>query len=153
MSGLNNQISGQRVLRAAPVLIAAIVGIVASFAVWRVTFISEDRAFALGYAQRAENQANVLQGGIADYLDKLNSVRALFDSSSHAITRDEFESFAKSLLVNRPAILNISWIPRVNRDERAAHELAAARDGIPDYHIRAIAPDGSLPVSPERDEY
>ena len=109
--------------------------------------------FALEYTQRANNQANVLQNGISNYLGKLYSVRALFDSSNHAITRDEFESFSKSLLVNQPAILNISWIPRVERNERTAHELAAARDGLPDYHIRAIGPNGSLPVAPERDEY
>ncbi len=148
-----NLVNWRRAGRVAPVLIAGIVGIVASIAVWHLAVISENRTFALEYAQRADNQASVLQNGIADYLGKLYSVRALFDSSSHAITRDEFESFSKSLLVDRPAILNISWLPRIKRDERAAHELAAARDGLSDYHIRAIAPDGSLPVSPERNEY
>ena len=109
--------------------------------------------FTLDYARRADNQAIVLQSGISEYLDKLYSVRALFDSSQHAITRDEFESFSNSLIVNRTAILNLSWIPRVTHDERAAHELSAIRDGVPNYHIRAIGSDGSLPVAPERDEY
>jgi len=130
-----------------------IVGVVASIAVWALMVTAENRIFAAEYTHRADNQANVLQNGISNYLDKLYAVRALFDSADHPITRDEFESFSNSLLVNRPAILNVSWIPRVKADERAAHELAAHRDGLLDYHIRAIGPDGSLPVSPDRDEY
>jgi diguanylate cyclase (GGDEF)-like protein/PAS domain S-box-containing protein len=146
-------IDWQRIWRVAPVLIVAIVGIAASIAVWGLTVTSEDRTIAREDAQRSANQANVLQSGISDYLDKLYSVRALFDASSHAITRDEFERFSNALLVNRTAILNLAWIPRVKRDERAAHELSAAIDGLPDYHIRAVGSDGSLPVSPDRDEY
>jgi diguanylate cyclase (GGDEF)-like protein/PAS domain S-box-containing protein len=150
---LFNLIQRRWIWRVAPALTAGVVGIVASLAVWALTVTSENRTFALEYAQRADNQASVLQDGISNYLDRLYSVRALFDSSNHAIARDEFESFSNSLLVNRIAILNISWIPRVKRDERSAHESAAARDGLPDYHIRAIGPDGSLPVSPDQDEY
>ncbi|MFZ2068486.1 MAG: hypothetical protein WAV27_21140 [Xanthobacteraceae bacterium] len=26
-------------------------------------------------------------------------------------------------------------------------------EGLPDYHIRSLGPNGSLPASPERDEY
>ena len=142
-----------RIRQIAPALIAGIVGSVASIAVWGLIVSSENHTLALEYAQRADNQASVLQNGISIYLDKLYSVRALFDSSNHAITRDEFENFSNSLLVNQAAILNISWIPWVKRDERAAHELSAASDGILDYHIRAIGPNGSLPVSPDRSEY
>ena len=43
--------------------------------------------------------------------------------------------------------------PLVTRDERAANESAGGADNLPDYHIRVVAPDGSLPVSPEHDEY
>jgi diguanylate cyclase (GGDEF)-like protein/PAS domain S-box-containing protein len=150
---LFDKIGWRRIWRAVPVLIAGIVSIVVSIAVWRLTVASETRTAVLEFAQRADNQAGVLQSGIADYLDKLYSVRALFDSSNHAITRNEFERFSNSLLVNHAAILNLSWIPRVKRGERAAHELAAIRDGLPDYHIRAIGPHESLPVSPEKDEY
>jgi diguanylate cyclase (GGDEF)-like protein/PAS domain S-box-containing protein len=146
-------LSWRQIWRVIPVLTAGIVSIVVSIAVWRLTVASETRTAELEFAQRADNQASVLQSGIADYLEKLYSVRALFDSSNHAITWNEFERFSNSLLVNHPAILNLSWIPRVKRGERTTHELAAVRDGLADYHIRAIGPDGSLPVSPEKDEY
>ena len=148
-----NPIDRQWIRHGAPVLVVAIVGVVASVAVWILTINSENRTFALEYTRRADNQDSVLQSGISNYLEKLYSVRALFDSSDHPVTRDQFERFASALLVNRPAIMNISWIPRVTREQRDAHELAAARDGLSDYHIRAIGPDGTLPVAPQAKEY
>jgi diguanylate cyclase (GGDEF)-like protein len=137
----------------APILTIGLVGIVVSVTLWYLAAASEKRSFELEFAGRAANQAIILQSGIGDFWDKLYAIRALFDSSAHAITREQFESFSNSLLDGQTAILNISWIPRVRREERFAHEIAAANDGLPDYHIRSIAPDGSLPVSTEQDEY
>ena len=142
-----------QVKRFASALIAGVVGLVATVAIWHFELNSENRTFDLEYSQRAANQASVLQSGITDYLDKLYAVRALFVSSARPPTRSEFEDFSNSLLVNQTAILNIAWLPRVTLGERAEHESAAARDGIPDYHIRAIGADGALSLSPERDEY
>jgi diguanylate cyclase (GGDEF)-like protein len=153
MMGLSGMETGRRVRHFAPVLAVGMLGVAASVSIWYLTIATENRAFSLELAGRAANQATTLQSGIDRYWDRLYAVRALFDSSSRAVTRGEFESFSNSLLDGHGAILNIAWIPRVKRGERVAHELAAARDGLPDYHIRAIAPDGSLPVSPERDEY
>lgn len=142
----------RRIRHFAPVLIAGIVGVVASISVWSLTVTSENRAFWQDFPSRAANQAIILQNGIYNSWDKLYATRAFFDSS-HQVTREQFESFSNSLLAGHPAILNIAWLPRVRREERVAHELAAARDGLPDYHIRTIASDGSSSLSPERDEY
>src|ERR1700674_1350768 len=134
-----NRISTRHV---APVLIVGIVGVAVSIFFWYVTATSEYRAFVQEFDGRANNQSIILQNGIDDYWGKLYAVRALFDSSSQPITREEFENFSNSLLIGHAAILNIAWIPRVKREERAAHETAATRDGLTDYHIRAIARDG-----------
>ncbi len=131
---------------------AAIVGLFTSVSVWYLTLASEHRAYELEFAGRANNQRTILQIGINNYWDKLYAVRALFDSSP-SVSRTEFETFAKSLLEGHPAILNISWLPLVKREERAAHEREALRDGLANYHIRTIVPDGTLPMSPEHDEY
>ena len=81
------------------------------------------------------------------------AVRALIESLNQKVTREQFETFAKALISRHTGMLNIAWAPRVTHDQRAAYELAANRDGFTDYHIRATAADGSLVVSPERDEY
>jgi diguanylate cyclase (GGDEF)-like protein len=143
----------RRIRHVAPVLTVGIVGVAVSIFFWYVTATSENHAFVQEFDGRANNQSIILQNGIDDYWDKLYAVRALFDSSTQPITREEFEKFSNSLLKGHAAILNIAWIPRVRREERAAHEAVAVQDGLTDYHIRAIARDGSLPISPERDEY
>jgi diguanylate cyclase (GGDEF)-like protein len=152
MRGLFITENGRWIRHFAPTLAVGIVGVVVSISIWYLMAASENRAFRQEFAGRASNQASILQNGIDEYLDKLYSVRALFDSSQQ-VTRGNFETFSKSLLDSHAAILNIAWVPRVKRGERVAHELAAARDGLPDYHIRAVASEGSLPVSPERNEY
>jgi diguanylate cyclase (GGDEF)-like protein len=96
-----------------------------------------------------------MENGIDDYWDELYSARALIESLNRNVTREEFETFSRSLISRHTGILNIAWAPRVRRGERAAHELAAAGDGLVDYHIRTntAAADGRLVISPERDEY
>jgi diguanylate cyclase (GGDEF)-like protein len=137
----------------APMIAVGLVGVAVSVSIWSLMRASENRTFSQELTSRADNQANILQNGIDDYWDRLYAARAFFVSSNDAVTREEFEGFSNELLQGHTAILNMSWLPRVKREERAAHELAAVRDGIPDYHIRDLAPDGSFGVAPERDEY
>jgi diguanylate cyclase (GGDEF)-like protein len=80
-------------------------------------------------------------------------VQGLFESLNQNVTREEFETFSRAQISRHTAILNIAWAPRIERDGRVAHELAAAHDGFTDYHVRATGPDGSLVISPVREEY
>ena len=139
----------------APAHTVAIIGVAASVAVWYLAFFQERRAMVEEFNGRANNQAIVMENGIDDYWDKLYSVRALLESMTGNVTREEFENFSRSLISRHSGILNIAWAPRVKRNERAAHELAAAHDGLVDYHIRTntATADGRLVISPERDEY
>jgi CHASE1-domain containing sensor protein len=153
MRGLFQKENWHRIWDIAPVLTVGIIGVAASIFFWYLTFASENRAFVQEFDGQANNQAIILQNGIDEYWDKLYAVRALFDSSNHDVTREEFESFSQSLIGGRAAILNVAWIPHVKREERVAHEAAAVRDGLLDYHIRGFGPDGKLSISPERNEY
>ena len=137
----------------APALMVGICGLVMSVSTWYVMAEAETRAAVFEFDSRAENRTVVLKNGIGNYWDELYALRALFNSSNDAVTREEFENFSKSLLRRHAALLNLSWAPRVRRDERVAHELAGARAGLPDYHIRTVGPHGTLPVAPEQDEY
>ncbi len=153
MRGLFRKENLRRISYSIPIYIVGIIGVAGSIFFWLQTRASENSALVQEFEYRANNQPITLQNGIEDYWDKLYAVRAFFESSNRAITREEFETFSNSLLVDRVAILNISWVPRIKREGRAAHEAEAARDGLIDYHIRSIAQDGRLAVAPERDEY
>jgi diguanylate cyclase (GGDEF)-like protein/PAS domain S-box-containing protein len=129
------------------------VSVLATIAGWYVSYTFEHRAFAQEFASRAHNQAASLQNRINDHFENLYALRAFFDSTNHPVSRDEFERFAQALFLGDRSILNVAWIPRVRREERAAHELSAVRDGLTNYKIRTIVPGKGLAVAPERDEY
>ena len=135
-----------------PTLVAGFSGLFVTMAMWHLTAEAEHRQYEIEFAGRANNHRTVLQRGIDDYWDSMYAVRAFFDASE-TINRGQFEDFAKSLLKDRPAILNLAWLHRVKHDQRAVHESEGVRDGLPNYRIRAIAPDGSLPAAPKKDEY
>jgi len=142
----------QRARHLLPAFVAAGIGLALSAGAWLAVSLWEDRLAKLSFDTTAQNYAMVLQNGLNEYLGKLAALRALFDSSP-GITRGEFEVFARRLLQDESAIQNLSWVPRVRHDERAAYERAAVRDGLAGFHIQSSAEDGSLVPSPQRDEY
>jgi diguanylate cyclase (GGDEF)-like protein len=113
----------------------------------------ETKVAELTFNTRANNIASTLQSGLNRYFAKIVALRGLLEAAEHGVTRREFRIFADRILEGQPAILSVSWIPRVRHDERAAHERAAVEDGIADYRIRSIGPDGQTTVSPEQEEY
>jgi CHASE1-domain containing sensor protein len=120
----------------------------ASFAVWH----REKQLAELELSARATSYALTLQFGITAYMRKLAGVRALFESIS-GVSREEFDTFSKQVLSDQTAIVGMSWVPRVTRDQRDLHERAAVRDGLPSYRIKSVASDGTLTPSPDRSEY
>jgi diguanylate cyclase (GGDEF)-like protein/PAS domain S-box-containing protein len=135
-----------------PTFAAVLVGLALSGSAWLAISQHEDHEAALELQARAKDHALILQAGIHDYVEEIAALRAFFQSSERAINRREFADFTGYLLHDRPAILAFSWLPRVTREERAAHELAA-KATIPGYRIASISPDGKLAPAPDHDEY
>lgn len=136
-----------------PMCAAALVGLALSGSMWLAVSLREDQLAESEFHARATSHALTLQNGIDDYLDVIAALRALFQSSEHGVNRREFGDFAEFLLHGRSAILALSWLPRVTRDQRRAFELAAVRDGLPGYHITSVAPDGGLAPAADQNEY
>jgi CHASE1-domain containing sensor protein len=128
--------------------IGLLLSLAACYSVWRW----EDRVTKQEFNALAESDILTLQNGLNLYLSKLAALRALFESSAD-VSRNEFEMFTGRLLLHQSAIQNFSWVPRVMRAERAAHESAAAHDGIADYRIKSVAPDNNIVPSEDREEY
>jgi len=137
--------------RLLPSLVAALIGIALSVTAGFVVSRSENRHANLEFHAVAENNYMVLQNALNEFTNKLLTLRALFDSSDDRVTRREFEAFARPHLQYSSAIQTLSWVPRVRRDARAAHEHAAASDGLKEYRIRAAAADAG-PYA-EQEEY
>ena|GEM_PF-583251 len=135
-----------------PSVVAGLIGLALSVSAWFAASQREDRLAVLEFSARANDHALTLQNGINAYLSKIVALRALYDASDF-VDREEFDKFGRGILRGQTAILAVSWIPRIARAERAAHELAAARDGLTGYQIKSAAPDGALTPSADRSEY
>ena len=131
---------------------AAIIGLVLCTAAWLGAYSRENRFAGLELDGKFANHALILQSGIGDGFDKVSAVQALFESSGE-VSRQVFSAFGRSILSNQIALRDVSWSPRVTRDERAAFELAARNDGFPDYQIKSVLPDGHMIPAPEADVY
>jgi diguanylate cyclase (GGDEF)-like protein len=135
-----------------PAVTAAVIGFALSAFAWLAVAAWEDRVAKQDFRQSAGEGAQALQTGLDDYLQKLVALRAFFNGSQ-SVTRNEFNIFTKDLLDERNAILSFSWIPRITREWRVDHELEGLREGIPNYHIKAVGPDGRMSPAPSQDEY
>ncbi len=136
-----------------PTILAALIGVALSITAGFVVSLWENRHATLEFNAIAENHYMVLQNGLNEYLNKLLTLHALFDSSNDQVSRQEFEAFVRPHLQYSSAIQTLSWIPRVERDQRAAYELAAARDGLEGYQFKEELADGSMVPSPEYEQY
>jgi diguanylate cyclase (GGDEF)-like protein len=136
-----------------PCIVTATIGLAVTAAVTMIILARDDGDAERQFSVLAENHFMVLQNGVNEYANRLKAVRALFDSSADPVTRNEFDAFTQPLIHENSAIATLSWVPRIARQERDAHERQGASQGLPDYQIKAIPPDGKLVRSPERDEY
>jgi diguanylate cyclase len=136
-----------------PSLLAAAVGIAMSVAAAGLTASHENKLAEERFQAVAENHFVVVQNGLNEYVNRLRAVRALFDSYEGAVSRSAFEAFTRPLLQENGGIATLSWVPRVLGPQRAELEREAARDGLPDYHIKDMGEGRKMSVSPERDEY
>jgi diguanylate cyclase (GGDEF)-like protein len=142
-----------RIKSLVPTFCAALFGLIISVAAWFSVSATDKRLALQEFNENAAKDERTLESGLDRYFHNLIALGALFDATKHEVTREEFVTFSKTLLRGQTAILGVTWIPRVTRDERAAYEMAARRDGIIDYHIRNAAADGSMSIAPEQNEY
>lgn len=139
-------------LYANAILIA--IGIVGLF----FTFIAFWYPYALKKAEtkirfeQASHQVNVkLQETLNSSIEVILSLKAFYDSSEF-VTREEFKTFASTLLQKNTAIRALEWLPRVYQSQRTEFE-AKAQKIFPNFTIMEMDDQGKLVTAPERPEY
>jgi diguanylate cyclase (GGDEF)-like protein len=123
--------------------VAACIGLLAAISAWYAVSNREDRLAEVELRARASNHVLLLENGIKEYIGKITALRALFESDEQ-VARQEFQIFANSILQGQTAILAVSWLPRVTREQRTAHELEGKSQGLPGYHIKTPMEDGTF---------
>ncbi|WP_439410043.1 EAL domain-containing protein [Bradyrhizobium sp. DASA03076] len=135
-----------------PALVAAGVGVLFSLAGAAAVARWEDRVNRIEFESTAETDSIVMQNGMNEYISRLVALRTLFESANEEITRSEFQTFSARLFEHHPGMLRISWLPRVNRKERAEYEAAAVADGLSGYRIKSLQGE-RFATAPQSDEY
>jgi signal transduction histidine kinase/DNA-binding response OmpR family regulator/HPt (histidine-containing phosphotransfer) domain-containing protein len=144
-----NQLSWRVVLMSGVALFGIVISLVGFFVARDIEFEFEKQQFV----GKASEDALVIKAAIAEDLDQVSDLRALFETFPD-VNLSKFRAFARRLIEHDTSILSNSWIVPVTREGRAAHEADGLHQGILNYHIRAIDPQGKRPLpSPERDEY
>ena len=144
-----NTLSWRLVLMSGVTLFGVVISIVGFLVARNIEFEFAKQQFV----GKASEDALVIKAAIAEDLDKISDLRALFQTFPD-VNLPKFQSFARRLIEHDVSILSGSWIVRVTREGRAAHEADGLHQGIPNYQIRSVDPLGKQPSpSPERDEY
>jgi diguanylate cyclase (GGDEF)-like protein len=145
--------TGRKLRRLLPCILAATIGIALSVTAASVIVQRDNNDAERQFHVLAENHFLVLQNGLNEYVSRLYAVRALFDSSTEPVSRNEFDAFTRPILADNSAIATLSWVPRVLHSERAEHERSAGLQGLAGYRIKAMNADGNMALSPEHSEY
>ena len=136
-----------------PMLAVAGLGILISVAAWFAVSAWEQRLSHESFSNVAGDYAAVLQNGLDQHLGKIRAVAALYESSSD-VRKDEFDLFTSRILRGDATKMWLIWLPRVKQADRDAFIAAARKSVLPDYTIRAWAPNGEpMPAEGVRSEY
>jgi len=132
--------------------LVALSGLAVTLLVWQILRDTESRALAAEVRLGAEVRARSVRHELDHVVDVLETISLLVEIPG-AGTRAQFRSMTAPLLVRNDAILGLGWNPLVLASDRAAHEDAGRREGLPGYGIRELAPDRALVAAGARSEY
>lgn len=152
MSSLSNADLGWSFRRCLPIGLAVALGVGFSLAVFGLTRLWERRGIERAFLLAAEDRANAVKNAFETDVAMMELVRSSL-LSDQRIGREEFRETLEPFLARSQNIQSVEWAPRVSDELRPQYEAAARRDGIENFHFRALGKDGVLTVSPRRDEY
>ena len=116
------------------------------------THIAAREQIRLKFERHVSFVFDSLKQDIDRSLDVVHSLEAFYTGSVE-VNRAEFEVFSQHLLNRHKGIQALGWNPHVRRNEREQYEQSAREAGFSQFDITERAPDRSLIVATERDDY
>lgn len=100
----------------------------------------------------ADDMVDLIRDAVNQNIGNLIAVEGLF-AASEKVTRAKFKQFAGRFLQKAPTTFELTWVPRVRQQERAAYEAAARKDGLADFTFLERNGAGEDVPAPARPEY
>ena len=135
-----------------PIIATFIIGVLVSLTVFVIVRHWEQKHQRIEFESRARGYAYTIQGNLGEYLETLSSMGDYFNNSRQ-VTRQEFATFADSVLSRHPGIQAFSWNPLVMANERAVYESLARKEGLKNFRFTEKTEDGALIDAAQRQEY
>jgi PAS domain S-box-containing protein len=132
--------------------LAALLGIVASLALFSILSTFERRESQVEARAAARERTELLRNKIQCSMEVLHSIGQLCANGAD-ITRSRFHDFTAEALDRHPEIQALSWDPCVPSAARPAFEQQARQDGIPGFSFTQLDSAGHLVPAAARPAY
>ncbi|MBF0422191.1 MAG: CHASE domain-containing protein [Magnetococcales bacterium] len=99
----------------------------------------------------AMERSEAIHNGIRMYMNVVQDLSG-FLSAFHHVSRDQFRTYVRPILVRQRGFHAISWNVRVTGEQRKAFEEVNARE-LPGFGIMERSPENQMVPAGERDEY
>ena len=136
-----------------PIIGTFIIGILLSLTIFVIVRNWEQTNQRIEFESRVRGYAYAIQGNLGKYLEALSSMGDFFNNSRQEVTRQEFATFAESVLSRHPGIQAFSWNSLVMGNERAVYESLARKGGLKNFRFTERTEEGVLVDAAQRKEY
>lgn len=104
------------------------------------------------YQRETAGLANEFSQTIAVNITTVKATTAFLAATSD-MTSDSFKTFTAPLLNNSKGLYGLSWLPKIEKDERDAFTQSIRDEGFPDFDIQARNDKGQLQSAKPREVY
>lgn len=138
---------GRRVTVGVPLVVSSLIVI----AVFIMSSNNEQKKLDDQFQQQARLVGGAVDSGLSSVVYTLATLRGLF-AASEFVTREEFSSYIKYVIVEKQGVSGFSWNQRVAGSERIDYENMMRNEGVESFHIKEKGQDAFV-IALERDEY
>ena len=128
-------------------------GLAATLAVVIFMWRSDQQKIAAEQSARVDSRITTISAELRRYEDLVTAVQSYAEASGGRIDIDVYQALASHLLRGREGVQTLNYSPRVRASEREAFQATARREGLGDFQITEIGPDGRLRTATVRDQY
>lgn len=104
------------------------------------------------YYSQVDNMVGNFSQVLSIDITLVNAVSAFIEASDN-ITSDEYKSFTRPLLENSIGMFGLSWLPKIEDNQRDSFVRLIRSQGYPNFEIRARNALGELQKSEQREIY
>lgn len=112
----------------------------------------EHQQLSTVFYKETDEFVQALKYRIEEFYLAMDSLHGFYASSSF-VDRHEFREYVGSLKPYIPHIKSVAWIPKVTRQERQEFVSSVRKEGVSEFSIKSVLPDGTLEEAGERDVY